>query len=219
MSDVMEPMIHEDRLPGHESKLEPKPDWEPRYPGSGRLKDKVAIVTGADSGIGRAIAALYAREGADIAIFYLCEHEDAEKTKSIVEAEGRRAILVPGDLGEPDFAAKAAPVKRHVEWYLSKEHLANIEQGCPLTAYAGDVRRLGAEARQSYAHGLQWNIEQLASLIDNGDPQAKRQLAVALFSQLVGALVLSRAVAEADPALAEEILEAGRQQLLLALEK
>jgi len=116
-------------------------------------------------------------------------------------------------------AAKAAPVKRHVEWYLSKEHLANIEQGCPLTAYAGDVRRLGAEARQSYAHGLQWNIEQLASLIDNGDPQAKRQLAVALFSQLVGALVLSRAVAEADPALAEEILEAGRQQLLLALEK
>jgi len=102
-----ESMVHEDALPGEEAKLEPKPDWEPRYPGSGRLKDKVAIVTGADSGIGRAIAALYAREGADIAIFYLCEHEDAEKTKSIVEAEGRRAILVPGDLGEPDFAAKA----------------------------------------------------------------------------------------------------------------
>jgi TetR/AcrR family transcriptional repressor of nem operon len=116
-------------------------------------------------------------------------------------------------------AAKATPIKRHVEWYLSKEHLANIEQGCPLTAYAGDVRRLGEEARQSYAHGLQWNIEQLASLLDNEDPQAKRQLAVALFSQLVGALVLSRAVAEADPALADEILEAGRQQLLLALEK
>ncbi|MBT2117058.1 TetR/AcrR family transcriptional regulator [Dyella sp. LX-66] len=115
-------------------------------------------------------------------------------------------------------AAKATPIKRHVEWYLSKEHLANIEQGCPLTAYAGDVRRLGDEARQSYAHGLQWNIEQLASLIDNEDPQAKRQLAVALFSQLVGALVLSRAVADADPALADEILEAGRQQLLLALE-
>ena len=53
-----EPMIHEDALPGSEAKLEPKPDWEPRYPGSGRLKDKVAIVTGADSGIGRAVAAL-----------------------------------------------------------------------------------------------------------------------------------------------------------------
>lgn len=116
-------------------------------------------------------------------------------------------------------AAKAEPIKRHVEWYLSKEHLANIEQGCPLTAYAGDVRRLGDEARLSYAHGLQWNIEQLASLLDDEDPQAKRQLAVALFSQLVGALALSRAVAEADPALADEILEAGRQQLLLAREK
>jgi len=102
-----EPMIHEDRLPGEESKLEPKPDWEPRYAGSGRLKNKVAIVTGADSGIGRAVAALYAREGADVAIFYLCEHEDAEKTKAIVETEGRRAILVPGDLGDPGLAPHA----------------------------------------------------------------------------------------------------------------
>ena len=108
MSDVKtEPMIHEDSLPGSEAALEPKPDWTPRYPGSGRLQDKVAIVTGADSGIGRAVAALFAREGADIAIFYLCEHEDAEKTKSIVEGEGRRAILVPGDLGDPEFAGKA----------------------------------------------------------------------------------------------------------------
>jgi NAD(P)-dependent dehydrogenase (short-subunit alcohol dehydrogenase family) len=102
-----EPMIHEDALPGSEAKLEPTPEWEPRYPGSGRLKDKVAIVTGADSGIGRAVVALYAREGADVAIFYLCEHEDAEKTKKIVEEEGRRAILVPGDLGDPEFAKAA----------------------------------------------------------------------------------------------------------------
>ena len=106
-SDVMEPMIHEDRLPGHESRLEPKPDWEPRYPGSGRLNGKVALITGADSGIGRAVAALFAREGADIAILYLCEHEDAEKTRQIVEREGRRAITIAGDLGDKQFCENA----------------------------------------------------------------------------------------------------------------
>src|SRR6476659_1730151 len=107
MSDVMEPMVHEDRLPGHESQLEPKPDWKPRYPGSGRLKDKVALITGADSGIGRAVAALFAREGADIAILYLCEHDDASKTKEIVEQEGRRAITIAGDVGDKKFCEKA----------------------------------------------------------------------------------------------------------------
>ena len=113
MSDVMEPMVHEDRLPGHESTLEPKPDWQPRYPGSGRLKDKVALITGADSGIGRAVAALFAREGADVAILYLCEHDDAAKTKEIVEGEGRRAIAIAGDIGSKDFCEAA--VKRTVD--------------------------------------------------------------------------------------------------------
>ena len=107
MSDVMEPMIHEDRLPGHESQLEPKPDWEPRYKGSDRLKGKVALITGADSGIGRGVAALFAREGADVAIVYLCEHDDAAKTKQIVEQEGRRALTIAGDVGSKEFCASA----------------------------------------------------------------------------------------------------------------
>ena len=113
MSDVMEPMIHEDRLPGHESELEPKPEWKPRYPGSGRLEGKVALITGGDSGIGRAVAALFAREGADVSIVYLCEHDDAERTKAIVEREGRRALTIAGDIGDKAFCDQA--VKRTVD--------------------------------------------------------------------------------------------------------
>jgi len=100
-------MIHQDAEPGHESKLKPKPEWQPRYAGSGRLDGKVALITGADSGIGRAVAALFAREGADIAILYLCEHDDAAKTKKIVEDEGRRALTIPGDIGDKDFCSQA----------------------------------------------------------------------------------------------------------------
>src|SRR6476620_11292826 len=106
-SEVMEPMVHQDQEPGHESQLEPKPDWKPRF------KGKVALITGADSGIGRAVAALFAREGADVSIVYLCEHDDAAMTKDIVEKEGRKAIAIAGDVGDKDFCEKA--VKQTVD--------------------------------------------------------------------------------------------------------
>ena len=123
MSDVIEPMVQEDQLPGHESRLEPKPDWRPRYSGSDRLKGKVALVTGADSGIGRAVAALYAREGADVAILYLCEHDDAAMTKEIVEKEGRKAITIAGDLGSKAFCEQA--IRQTVEQLGGHDVLVN----------------------------------------------------------------------------------------------
>lgn len=97
----VEETSEEPKLPGHESQLEPKPDWHPRYPGSGRLEGKVAIVTGGDSGIGRATAVLFAREGAKVAIAYLEEDDDAQKTAELIADEGSEALLHRGDLGDP----------------------------------------------------------------------------------------------------------------------
>jgi len=102
----IEEIDEEPGLPGHESKLDPRPDWEPRYPGSGRLKGKVAIVTGGDSGIGRATAVLFAREGAKVAIAYLEEDDDAHMTMDAIEQEGSEALGFSGDLGEPEHCKK-----------------------------------------------------------------------------------------------------------------
>lgn len=92
--------------PGVQAKMDPVPDCgEKTYVGSGRLKDRKALVTGGDSGIGRAAAIAYAREGADVVINYLpAEEEDAQDVKALIEAEGRKAVLIPGDLSDETFA-------------------------------------------------------------------------------------------------------------------
>ncbi|MFK4047460.1 glucose 1-dehydrogenase [Roseomonas mucosa] len=88
--------------PGVETEMSPKPDHgEESYKGCNKLTGKVAVITGGDSGIGRAVAIAYAREGADLVISYLNEHEDAKETQSWVEKAGRKCVLVPGDVGDP----------------------------------------------------------------------------------------------------------------------
>ena len=170
MSDVMEPMIHEDQLPGHESRLEPKPDWEPRYPGSGRLQDKVALITGADSGIGRAVAALFAREGADIAILYLCEHDDAKKAKAIVEKEGRKAILIAGDVGDKDFCDRA--VKQTVDELGGLDILVNNAGEQHPDENIGDI------SEEQLRRTFQTNIFGMFYLTQAAEPHLKKGSAV-----------------------------------------
>jgi NAD(P)-dependent dehydrogenase (short-subunit alcohol dehydrogenase family) len=110
--------------PGLEAEMQHKPRFDaPDYQGSRKLHDQVALITGGDSGIGRAVAVLFAREGADLAIVYLEEHEDAKETQRCVEAEGRRCLLLPGDVKDVAFCRQAA--QRTVEEYGRLDVLVN----------------------------------------------------------------------------------------------
>ncbi|MDQ3908343.1 MAG: SDR family oxidoreductase [Acidobacteriota bacterium] len=118
------PAQHQEK-PGLESKLTPRPEYEaPLYRGAGKLEGKAALVTGGDSGIGRAVAVLFAREGADVAIVYLEEEQsDAEETRRAVEREGRRALLIPGDVRDAEFCRDA--VERAVREFGKLDVLVN----------------------------------------------------------------------------------------------
>ncbi|KOP67022.1 short-chain dehydrogenase [Bacillus sp. FJAT-18019] len=102
------PPQHQDHRPGTESEMHPKPEYESsEYKAAGKLKGKVALITGGDSGIGRAVAVHFAKEGADVSIVYLSEHKDAEETKRQVEQEGRKCLLIAGDIGNDAFCRDA----------------------------------------------------------------------------------------------------------------
>ena len=118
------PSQHQDKQPGIESKMNPLPIFDnPNYIGSGKLRNKVAIITGGDSGIGRAVAVLYAKEGADIAIVYLNEKDDANTTKQSIEYYGRKCLLIEGDLRQEEFSKTV--VKKVIDCYGKIDILVN----------------------------------------------------------------------------------------------
>jgi NAD(P)-dependent dehydrogenase (short-subunit alcohol dehydrogenase family) len=118
------PDQQQDRTPGLTAPMDPKPDHgEQSYKGSGRLAGKTALITGADSGIGRAVAIAYAREGADVAISYLDEHDDAKETARWVEEAGRKALLLPGDITDREFCKEL--VAKTVEAFGRVDVLVN----------------------------------------------------------------------------------------------
>ena len=110
--------------PGQEADMQLKPQFlAPHYKGSGKLEGMAGLITGGDSGIGRAVAVLYAREGADVAIVYLTSHEDAEETKRCVEKEGRKCLLIPGDVKDAKFCESA--VQKTIKQFGKLDILVN----------------------------------------------------------------------------------------------
>ena len=160
----------EPRMPGHESQMDDKPEWQPRYPGSGRLEGKVAIVTGADSGIGRATAILFAREGAKVAIAYLEEDDDAQFTADRVADEGGEAILHKGDLGNPDVG-KALVDKTIEKWGKLDVLVNNAGEQHP----DEDVTDITVEQLQ---RTFQTNIFSMFYLVQAARPHLKKGAAI-----------------------------------------
>ena len=143
--------VQEQEPVGLESEMEPRPDYgEESYRGSGKLEGKAAIITGGDSGIGRAVALAFAREGADVLISYLDEHSDAQETVRIVEKEGRRCIAVAGDIG--DEAQCREIVKRAVQEFGKLDILVNN------AAYQDVIESIQEVTEEMLVHTYRTNI-------------------------------------------------------------
>ena len=160
----------EPRMPGQEAEMERKPDWHPCYPGSGRLKGKVAIVTGADSGIGRATAVLFAREGADVAIAYLSEDEDAAKTKALCEVEGAKAITLSGDLG----------VKLHCDEVVAKtvDAFGRLDVLCNIAGEQHPDKAITDISEEQLRRTFQTNIFSMFFMVQAAMPHLKSGAAI-----------------------------------------
>jgi len=173
------PKQHQDK-PGIESELDPKPRYRaPRYKGSGKLDGKVALITGGDSGIGRAVAVLYAREGANVAIVYLdVEQSEAEETQRAVEEEGREALLLPGDVCDPQFCRDA--VEQAVEKFGRLDILVNN------AAYQNRQESLEDITEEQWDHTFRTNIYGYFYMTKAAVAQMKRGAAIVNCGSITG---------------------------------
>jgi NAD(P)-dependent dehydrogenase (short-subunit alcohol dehydrogenase family) len=173
MADYPKPPYPAQRqpMPGSTAKMDPRPDHgETSYKGSGKLKGKKAVITGGDSGIGRAVAIAYAREGADILIAYLDEHDDAREVKALVEQEGRKAVLVAGDLRSPEHCRSV--IKQSVEALGGVDILVNN------AAHQATFKDIGDISDQEWQLTFEVNIHAMFYLTKAAVPHMKPGSAV-----------------------------------------
>ena len=153
-------------MPGTTSAMTPRPDHgETSYKGSGRLSGKKAVITGGDSGIGRAVAIAYAREGADILVAYLNEHDDAHEVKALVEKEGRKAILLAGDIGNADHCRHV--IQHTVETFGGIDILVNN------AAHQATFKNIGDISDEEWRTTFATNIDAMFYLCKAAVPHMK----------------------------------------------
>lgn len=167
------------RKPGEEFRLDPAPMYEaPFWKGSGKLEGMAAIVTGGDSGIGRAVAVLFAREGCDVALCHLDEETDAEATKAAVEAEGRRAIVLKGDVADPAFSE--AVVKATLEAF------GRLDVVVPNAAFQEHVEALEDLTFEHFDRTLKTNLYGYFNLVKAAVPHLKPGAAIVMTGSVTG---------------------------------
>jgi len=167
------------RKPGEESKLDPAPLYEaPFWKGSGKLDGMAALITGGDSGIGRAVAVLFAREGCDVAICHLDEDKDAEDTRAAVEAEGRKAIVLKGDVSDPAFSEAA--VKATLDAF------GRLDVVVPNAAFQEHVETLEDLTFEHFDRTLKTNLYGYFNLVKAAVPHLKPGAAIVMTGSVTG---------------------------------
>jgi NAD(P)-dependent dehydrogenase (short-subunit alcohol dehydrogenase family) len=167
------------KKPGLEAELDPAPMYQaPHYEGSGKLDNKVALITGGDSGIGRAVAVLYAREGADLAIVYLNEHRDADETKRAVEAEGRRCITIAGDVADMRFCEAA--IEETLRQFGQIDILVNN------AAFQEHAERLEDLTEQHFDQTIKTNLYGYFHMVKAAVPHMKPGSAIVMCGSVTG---------------------------------